>query len=109
MEMKKMPYKIGEGAIEQAKYRAKMAVREVAHPAESSHRKVQWGWASACAVVAVVAVGVFGLVKYNDQLFRQMTPMEQMIAEMKSASDEIVYDLAVDYNYYVEEDSYCTL
>ena len=109
MEMKRMPYKIGEGAIEQAKYRAKMAVREVAHPAESSRRKVQWSWAGACAAVTVVAVGVFGLVKFNDQLFHRMTPMEQLVAEMQKAPDRVVDDLAVDYNYYVEEDSYCTL
>ena len=55
-EMKQMPYKIGEGAIEQAKYRAKMAVRESAHPATHHPRRVYWRWASATAMVATVAV-----------------------------------------------------
>ena len=35
MKMKQMPYKVEEGAIERAKYRAKMAVREAAHPTEN--------------------------------------------------------------------------
>ena len=57
-EMKQMPYKVEEGAIEQAKYRAKMAVREAAHPTERRSHKVQWRWASAVAMAAVVVVGV---------------------------------------------------
>jgi anti-sigma-K factor RskA len=68
-EMRQMPYKIEEGAIERAKYRAKMAVREAAHPTERRSHKVQWRWASIVAVAAVVAVGVFGLVKFGDDIF----------------------------------------
>lgn len=105
MEMKQMPYKLKEGAIEQAKYRAKMAVREAAHPTEQP-RRVVWRWASAVAAVAVVVVGVVGLVKYHDNIFKPMSPMEQLVAEMKTASNDIVSDLAVDYNYYADEEDY---
>lgn len=105
MKMKQMPYKIEEGAIEQAKYRAKMAVREAAHPMEQTSHRVQWRWASAIAVVAVVAVGVFGIVKFGDSIFRETTPMEELIAEMQSASDDIIYDMAVDAGYYLEEEN----
>ena len=103
--MKQMPYKIEEGAIEQAKYRAKMAVREAAHPAEPRSHKVQWRWASAIAVAAVVVVGVFGIVKFGDSLFHKPTPMEELIAQMQTASDDIVYDLSVDSGYYLEEEN----
>ena len=41
MKMKQMPYRVEEGAIERAKYRAKMAVREAAHPAEQRPHKIQ--------------------------------------------------------------------
>lgn len=105
MEMKKMPYRVEEGAIEQAKYRAKMAVREVAHPTEHHSHKVQWRWASAVAVAAVIAVGVIGFVKYYDQIVKPTSPMEELIAEMQSASDDIIYDLSVDSGYYLEEEN----
>lgn len=100
-----MPYKVEEGAIEHAKYLAKMAVRKAAHPIERHSHKVQWRWASAVAVAAVIVVGVIGFVKYYDDIFRPMSPMEELIAEMKSASDEIIYDLSVDSGYYLEEEN----
>ena len=105
MKMKQMPYRIEEGAVEQAKYRAKMAVREVAHPTEQTSHRVQWRWASAIAVAAVVAVGVFGFVQFGDSILHKPTPMEALIAEMQSASDDIIYDMAVDGGYYLEEEN----
>ncbi len=104
-KMKQMPYRVEEGAIERAKYRAKMAVREAAHPTERHTHRVQWRWASAVAVAAVVIVGVIGLVKYHDDIFKPVSPMEELIAEMKSASDDIIYDLTVDSGYYLEEEN----
>ena len=103
--MKQMPYKIEDGAVERAKYRAKLAVREIANPTEHASHKVQWRWASAIAAVAVVVVGVFGVVKFSDELFYKQTPMEELIAEMQSASDEILNEFAVDAGYYLEEEN----
>ena len=109
-EMKQMPYKIEEGAIERAKYRAKMAVREAAHPTERPSHKVHWRWASAvAAVVTVVAVAVVWFVKPgNDAAVAQkspMTPMESLVAQMNNVSDDILNDLAVDAGYYLEEEN----
>lgn len=101
--MKQMPYKVEEGAIERAKYRAKMAVREAAHPTERRSHKVQWRWASAVAMVAVVVVGVVGFAKYYNDVHKQ-TPMEKLVAQMQGLSDDILCDLAVDAGYYLEED-----
>ena len=103
--MKQMPFKIEEGAIEQAKYRAKMAVRAAAHPIEPTSHKVQWRWATAVAVAMVVIVGMIGFVKYYDELVNPLSPMEQLIAEMQCASDEVVNELAVDVCYYLDEES----
>ena len=103
-EMKQMPYKVEEGAIERAKYRAKMAVREAAHPMEQRSHKVQWRWASAVAMVVVVVVGVFGFVKYYNDVYKQ-TPMEKLVAQMYNLSDDILVDLAVDAGYYLEEEN----
>ena len=106
MIMKKMPYRLEEGALERAKYRAKLAVREAAHPTQKSPAgRVRWQWASAIAIAVVVAFGVFGLVKFNDELFRRQTTMEELVSKMQSASDEIIYDMAVDSGYYIEEEN----
>ena len=98
-----MPYKLEEGAIERAKYRAKMAVREAAHPTEHRQHKVQWRWASAVAMVAVVVIGVVGFVKYYNDMYKQ-TPMEKLVAQMHNLSDDILSDMTVDSGYYLEED-----
>ena len=102
MKMKQMPYRVEEEAIERAKYRAKMAVREAAHPTEQRPHKVQWRWATAVAVVAVV-VGVVGLVTYYDKFAKPLSPMEELIAQMENTPDEILGDLAVDAFYYGED------
>lgn len=98
-----MPYKIEEGAIERAKYRAKMAIREAANPSEQPLRRVAWRWSAAMAVAAVVVVGVIGLVKFYGENKRYNSPMEELIAEMQSAPDEVIYDWAADDIYYMDE------
>lgn len=102
-EMKKMPFKIEEGAIEQAKFRAKMAVREAAHPTEHHSLGVQWRWATAMAVVAVVVVGIIGFAKYYDEISKPLSPMEALLAEMQNAPDEVINDWAADTCYYLED------
>lgn len=104
MKMKQMPYKIEDGMIERAKYRAKMAVRDVANPVEQPSRAVQWRWASVAAVAAVVVIGVVGLVKFYDLHPKYNSLMEELVAEMQSAPDELIADLSVDNSYYEEED-----
>ena len=104
-EIKKMPFKVEEGAIERAKYRAKMAVREAAHPVEQPKVKLQWRWATAVAVVAVVVIGVVSFVKYYDDMFKPLSPMEELIAELQDAPDEIVSEWAADAGYYLEDQS----
>ena len=98
------PFKVDEGAVEQAMLCAKIAVRELARPEVCAARKVQWRWASAIAVVAMVVLGAFGLVKLGDNLFRAPTPMEALLIEMQSASDDIIYEMTVDSGYYLEEE-----
>ncbi|MBQ5647914.1 MAG: hypothetical protein IIV16_02180 [Alistipes sp.] len=103
MKMKQMPYRVEEGAIERAKYRAKMAVREAAHPAEQRPHKIQLRWATVVTVVAVIAVGVIGFMTYQEHVTKPLSPMEELIAQMKSTPDEILNDLAVDTFYYGED------
>jgi anti-sigma-K factor RskA len=104
MKMKQMPYKVEEGAIERAKYRAKMAVREAAHPTENKTPKLQWRWASAVAMVAVVVVGVIGFAKYFEEWRKPLSPMEELIAAMQTAPDEVITEWTADVVYYGESD-----
>jgi hypothetical protein len=55
------------------------------------------------AVVAVVVVGVVGMMKFHDELFKPKSPMEQLLAEMNSAPDELINEWAADAEYYLEE------
>ncbi len=107
MKMKQMPYRVEQGAIERAKYRAKMAVREAAQPAEPLRARIKWRWASAVAAVAVLVVGVIGFVKYYDN-YRQpeadLSPMDELLAEMQSAPDELIAEWTADVVYYEESD-----
>lgn len=105
-----MPYKIEEGAMERAKYRAKMAVREVAHPETERPRRVHWRWASATAAVAtVVVVAVVWFAKPHEESTavptRTLTPMESLVAQMNNVSDDILNEFAVDAGYYLEEEN----
>lgn len=101
-----MPYKVSDKAIEQAKYRAKMAIREVAcHHTVQPHRHfLNKHWISAIAASILIG-GIFGFVKLNHKIFHPATPIEQLISEMQTAPDEIIYDLLVDRNYYSEEET----
>jgi hypothetical protein len=56
------------------------------------------------AVAAVLIVGVVGSIKLIDELMPE-SPMEELIAEMNSAPDEVINEWAVDAGYYLEEQS----
>lgn len=102
--MKRMPYKVEEDAVARAKYRAKMAIREVAHPAESQPAVLRWRWAMVAAV-AVVAVAVVSVSLLWEDIIAPKTPMEQLIVEMKNAPDDIIKEWAADASYYAEDTS----
>jgi hypothetical protein len=46
---------------------------------------------------------VFGIVKFRDDIFYQPTPMEELIAELQYAPDEVVNEWASDVDYYMED------
>lgn len=96
--MRQMPYKTEPGAVEQAKYRAKMAVREVAHSPRKSPRGYIFRWAAVTAGAA--AMLVLGLFVYNE---RQYVDYEDFVAEMQSAPDYIISELSIDNVYYPED------
>lgn len=105
--MKQMPYRVEEGAVERAKFRAKMAVREAkaAQEAQPSRSIVtlkpalRWALSGVAAtVLLLIAVSMF---MQNDEERR----MERLISEMRSASEEVIYEQMADVVYYAESES----
>lgn len=104
--MKQMPYKIEERAIEQAKYRAKMAVREVAYAhTETPSRAKAWRWSismiGGAVAVAIVSLGIFF---YHDTMQKDID-LNDFIAEMRYMPIDVVRDMTVDMIYYAEDES----
>lgn len=91
--------------MERAKYRAKMAVREAAHPIEHRTLKTEWRWATIASVAVVAVVAVIGFVKLHDERMRELTPMESLVAQMNSVPEDILNECAVDAGYYLEEEN----
>ena len=100
MNMKQMPYRVSEGAVEQAKFRAKMAVREAAHPVRpASRRALRWVLSSAVATIAIVAVALIAWERSNDSY------MEQYVSVLESAPEELLYEQMADVVYYAESEN----
>lgn len=104
MKTKQMPYKIEEEMITRAKYRAKMAVREAAYPTKHPSHTMQWRWASAIAMVAVVVVGAFALGEFLYNQKNDLSAMDKLVAEMRTAPDDVIADISIDAGYYLDEE-----
>lgn len=96
--MKQMPYRVEEGAIDRAKYRAKMAVREAAQPTTKLHLGYTLRWVAAS--VGAVAMLVLGVVLYYEE---QSIDYEDLVSEMQSAPDDIIKEWSRDAIYYPED------
>jgi hypothetical protein len=55
-------------------------------------------------MVAVVVVGVIGFAKYFEEWRKPLSPMEELIAEMQTAPDEVITEWTADVVYYGESD-----
>lgn len=105
--MKQMPYRVEEGAVERAKFRAKMAVREAKAAQESQPSRsivtlkpaLRWALSGVAAtVLLLIAVSIF-MQKHENH------GMERLISEMRSASEEVIYEQMADVVYYAESES----
>ena len=107
--MKQMPYRVEEGAVERAKLRAKMAVREAkasqqmqqGTPQKSGLLRPALRWTLsgvAATVLLLIAVSIFMQNSHQDA-------MERLVGELNLASEELVYEQMADVVYYAEEDS----
>lgn len=98
--MKQMPYRVPDGFMELSKMRNKAAVRRA--EAERKERRqlvlVRWG-VSIAATAACLVVGVVGYQRFE----KQNDEMAQLVAQMKSAPDEVMEEMAAGAIEYAED------
>jgi hypothetical protein len=99
--MKQMPYRVEEQAIERAKYRAKMAMREAARSTES---RPQPRYVRRWAIAGALAVAIVGVV-LTFALKEEHSTMDRLIATMEDMPDHLLYEQFGDVIYYEEESS----
>ncbi len=98
--MKQMPYRVEEGAIERAKYRAKMAVRESANGAvapRGNRHILRWVMSTA-TVAAMLVAGFFFFID------SQRVDFDEFVAEMREAPLDVVADMTAGVIYYADEE-----
>lgn len=103
MNMKQMPYIVPDGFMELSKMRNKAAVRRA--DAERKEKResaaVRWGVWAAAAVCCLV-VGIVGYQRFENQ----NDEMAQLVAQMKSAPDEVMEEMAADAIEYPDDVNY---
>ena len=96
--MKQMPFRVEKCAVERAKYRAKMAMREVVSPSEQVVRaRCLQRWAVVGALTVVV-VGVALTIALRDT----QSLMDRYVAMMQDMPDHIICEQNGDMIYYGE-------
>ena len=102
--MKQMPYKIEPGAVERAKMRSRAAI----YAADSRRRamrpvRLALGIAASLALLVVVGDYLHSKESQVEVDTVESDAMEQLLAEMRNAPIEVLYDMTLDSSLYVEE------
>lgn len=97
MNMKQMPYGIPDGFIEMSKIRNRAAVRRAAAGKKRIRAAVRWA-VPAMATLALVVAGAVVYVGRDDR-----DDMKRLMAQMRTAPDEVVYDMSVEAVDYADD------
>lgn len=95
-EMKQMPYRVPDGFVEMSKIRNRAAVRRAARGKERLVRAVRW----AVPAFATLAMAVCAVIYFEPKRDRDM---ERLMAQMKTAPDEVIYEMSVEVVDYAED------
>ena len=100
--MKQMPYNIPDGFFEKSKVANRNAIRKsgtaVGVGKKISQLAVSTAAAAACLAICAVA--------YSDMLRHEDSEFDKLIAQMESASDELIYEISSDAIEYPEDINY---
>lgn len=101
--MKQMPYRVPDGFMELSKMRNKAAVRraESARKEKRESAAVRWS-VSLVAMATCMVVGIIGYQRFENQ----NDEMAQLVAQMKSAPDEVMEEMAAGAIEYAEDVNY---
>ena len=103
MNMKQMPYRVPDGFMELSKMRNKAAVRRAESARKERRQLVLVRWSvSLVAMAACMVVGIIGYQRFENQ----NDEMAQLVAQMKSAPDEVMEEMAAGAIEYAEDVNY---
>lgn len=101
--MKQMPYRVPDGFMELSKMRNKAAVRRAESARKERRQLVLVRWSvSLVAMAACMVVGIIGYQRFENQ----NDEMAQLVAQMKSAPDEVMEEMAAGAIEYAEDVNY---
>ena len=96
--MKQMPFRVEKCAVERAKYRAKVAMRETVTPTDRVAKvRYMQRW-TVVGVLAVVVIGVVLTITLRDT----PTLMDRYVAVLQDMPDHIICEQNGDMIYYGE-------
>lgn len=102
MIMKQMPYRIPEGFIEESKTENRAAIRAAANRRIRRGARISKWAASVAATAACLAIFAVAYSEFG----RGDSEFDKLIAQMESASNEIIYEMSSDALEYPEDINY---
>lgn len=102
MIMKQMPYRIPDGFIEESKAENRAAIRAAANRKVRRGARISKWAASVAATAACLAICAFVYSEFD----RSDSEFDKLIAQMESASNEIIYEMSSDALEYPEDINY---
>lgn len=101
--MKQMPYRVPDGFMELSKMRNKAAVRRADAACKGKRESALVRWCvSVAAAACCLVVGIVGYQQFENQ----NNEMTQLVAQMKSAPDEVMEEMAADAIEYADDVNY---
>lgn len=95
--MKQMPYRIPDGFFEKSKAANRAAIR-MHNGGMRTDKKISHWTVSIAAAAACLAVCIFAYSEFGNR-----TELDDFIAQMENASDELIYEISSDAIEYPED------
>lgn len=102
MIMKQMPYNIPDGFFEKSKSANRAAIRMAESKTGSGRKISQW----AVSLAATAACFAICIAAYSGLLHGGDSELDELIAQMEKASDELIYEISSDAIEYPEDINY---
>ena len=98
-EMKKMPYRLPEGAMEEMKIRSRAAVRRADAERTAHRRERRWVVSLAAAAVCLL-VAIVGFMRFDGDALSDSPYYDELMSMMDDAPAEVIYEMTADVVWY---------